>query len=110
MINVGGFWPYEFSQPGTYDIYCSPHQFFAMVMRIVVGDPDSDDYDGDFGEKGRPPSSKEDLTGILRLASGDSEVSWQLPTSADVFATNAMSVANIVENGPVDRFDVAPNL
>lgn len=107
MINAGGFWLFEFDYPGTYDIYCAPHQFFAMVMRIVVGDPDAEDYDDDFGEQGRPPVSKEDLTGLLRLVSGESTVSWQLPASADVFATNAMSVENIVENGPVDRFDVA---
>lgn len=110
MINVGGFWLYEFNYPGTYDIYCSPHQFFAMVMRIVVGDPDAEDYDGEFSERGRPPSSKEAQTKLLRQASGDPTVSWQLPTSADVFATEAMSVDYIVENGPVDRFEVAGDL
>lgn len=110
MINAGGFWLYQFDHPGTYDIYCSPHQFFAMVMRIVVGDPDAEGYDDEFGEKGRPPASKKALTGLLRLASGDPDVSWQLPTSADVFATEAMSVDNIVTNGPVDRFDVAADL
>ena len=110
MVNAGGFWLYQFDHPGTYDMYCGPHQFFGMVMRIVVGDPDADDYDGEFGDQGRPPESRAALTELLRIASGDDTVSWQLPASADIFATAAMSVDNIVENGPVDRGVVVADL
>lgn len=104
IINVDGFWLYEFDHPGTYDVYCAPHEFFAMVMRVVVGDPDSEEYDGEFGEEGRPPLSAEEQSDLPGVGE------WPLPTAADVFATEAMSVGNIVENGPVDRFDVARDL
>lgn len=104
LINIGGFWLYEFNHPGTYDIFCSPHQFFAMVMRIIVGDPGSDEYDHEFSDKGRPPLTAEQLEGLPGVEE------WVLPTSADVFDTEAMSPEKIVENGPIDRFDVAGDL
>jgi plastocyanin len=31
-------WLYLFEKPGVYDILCSPHESFGMVMRVVVGD------------------------------------------------------------------------
>lgn len=116
MINAGGFWLYRFDHPGTYDIYCSPHQFFAMVMRIVVGDPDSEEYDDEFGEPGlgaRPPTASEDLEGLVAGFTdieSPEDVDWLLPASADVFATDAMSVENIVDEGPVTRSDVLEDL
>lgn len=100
LVPAGGFWLFEFDHAGTYDLYCGPHQIFGMVMRLVVGDPDSPQYDGDFGTQGRPPVSAaalEEFPGID---------TWVLPTSADVFGTAAMSVENIVQNGPVTRGDV----
>ncbi|WP_226023908.1 cupredoxin domain-containing protein [Halomicrobium salinisoli] len=104
MISPGGFWLFEFDHPGTYDLYCAPHQVFGMVMRLVVGDPAAADYDGDFGDEGRPPTSAEDLAQFPGVDE------WQLPTSADAFATDALSVANIVEKGPVTRSDVIADL
>jgi hypothetical protein len=28
----------EFREPGVYDFLCSPHEAYAMVLRVVVGD------------------------------------------------------------------------
>lgn len=32
-------WEYTFTIPGTYDIWCGPHEQYGMAMRIVVGEP-----------------------------------------------------------------------
>lgn len=104
LVQPGGFWLFSFDHPGTYDLYCGPHQIFGMVMRLVVGDPDSAAYDGDFGTQGRPPVSADALEEFPGIDT------WVLPTSADVFATEAMTVENIVANGPVTRQDVLAEL
>lgn len=38
VISEGGF-EHTFTEPGTYDYYCSPHQSMGMVGRVVVGEP-----------------------------------------------------------------------
>lgn len=101
VISTGGFWLYQFDRPGTYDVYCAPHQVFGMVMRLVVGDPESPEYDGEFSEEGRPPITKESLEGLPGVEN------WPLPTSADAFASEALSVENIVANGPISKSEVA---
>jgi plastocyanin len=103
VITPGGFWLYEFSHPGTYDLYCAPHQVFGMVMRLVVGDSDSEAYDGEFSEEGRPPVTAHELESFPGIDT------WVLPTSADIFATDAMSVETIVDSGPVTKSDVRAN-
>jgi plastocyanin len=100
VIAPGGFWLYEFACEGTYDLYCAPHQIFGMVMRLVVGDPDSAEYDGEFSDEGRPPVSAQALESFPGIDE------WVLPTSADIFATDAMSVSNIVDQGSVTKSDV----
>lgn len=51
-VNVqGGFWLYRFDEPGVYDLFCTPHEFAGMGMRIVVGD----DPGPVVREPGRPP-------------------------------------------------------
>jgi len=37
IVPVGQTWSYTFTVPGTYDIWCGPHEHYGMVMRIVVG-------------------------------------------------------------------------
>lgn len=32
-------WEYTFDTPGTYDLWCGPHEAWGMAMRIVVGEP-----------------------------------------------------------------------
>lgn len=40
IVPIGEDWEYTFTVPGTYDIWCGPHEQYGMVMRIVVGEPD----------------------------------------------------------------------
>lgn len=108
VINAGGFWLYQFDSPGTYDIFCAPHEFFGMVMRIVVGDPDDADYDNTFGPGGpppqpRPPVSRPELTGL-------GITSFPFPTAAEVLATNALTVSNIDFSGSVSVSAVEADL
>lgn len=100
LINAGGFWLYEFDVPGTYDIYCAPHELFGMVMRIVVGDPDSADYDTiNTPPQGRPPVSRDALSGL-------GIDPWPFPTPAELLDTAALAVSNIVSSGSVSVSDV----
>lgn len=92
VISGGGFWLYQFDSPGTYDVFCAPHEPFGMVMRLVVGDPDSADYDGSFEQTGRPPFSRAELNLI-----GVPE--FPFPTPNELFQTDAMSVENIENAG-----------
>lgn len=39
ILPVGESWEYTFSVPGTYDLWCGPHEMFGMAMRVVVGEP-----------------------------------------------------------------------
>lgn len=108
VINDGGFWLYEFDSPGTYDLFCAPHELFGMVMRIVVGDPDDDRYDDTFGPVGppprpRPPASRGELNSL-------GVASWPFPTAAEVFATDALTVSSIESSGSVSVSDVEDDL
>jgi len=105
VISGGGFWLYQFDSPGTYDIFCAPHEPFGMVMRLVVGDPDSDDYDGTFEQTGRPPFSRAELNLV-----GVPE--FPFPTPNELFQTDAMSVQNITNagSGGVSTADVEADL
>lgn len=89
----GGFWLYQFDSPGTYDMFCAPHEVFGMVMRLVVGDPNGEDYDGEFEPTGRPPFSRAELNFV-----GIPE--FPFPTPHAVFQTDAMSVDSIQTAGP----------
>jgi plastocyanin len=48
---LGGFWLYRFEQEGVYDLFCAPHEWAGMGMRIVVGDSPG----AVVREQGRPP-------------------------------------------------------
>lgn len=39
IVPVGESWTYTFTVPGTYDVWCGPHEHYGMAMRIVVGEP-----------------------------------------------------------------------
>jgi len=38
VLPVGDAFDYTFTLPGVYDLWCAPHEFFGMVMRLVVGE------------------------------------------------------------------------
>lgn len=39
IVAIGQDWTYTFTVPGTYDLWCGPHEHYGMAMRIVVGEP-----------------------------------------------------------------------
>lgn len=103
LVNAGGFWLYEFDRPGTYDLFCAPHELFGMVMRIVAGDPEDDAYDGTVGSEGRPPVSRGELAGLGVTA-------WPFPTPHELFETAALDVDAVASNGSVPVSDVEADL
>ena len=38
VLPVGDAFDYTFALPGVYDLWCARHEFFGMVMRLVVGE------------------------------------------------------------------------
>ncbi|MFB6310868.1 MAG: plastocyanin, partial [Salinirussus sp.] len=108
VINAGGFWLYRSESPGTYDVFCAPHEFFGMVMRLVVGDPDDSDYDGDFGPSGPPPQPRPPVSRVELNMLGIT--SFPFPTATEVLGTDALTVSNIDSNGSVSVSDVEADL
>lgn len=99
VLNGGAFWLYQFDEPGVYDLLCAPHEFFGMVMRVVVGDPDDAGFDGTFGPAGQPPLPRPPVSGGELNALGIT--TFPFPTPHDVFGTDALTVTNIVDSGEV---------
>lgn len=108
VINVGGFWLYEFDSPGTYDLFCAPHELLGMVMRVVVGDPSDPNYDGSFGPAGQPPMPRPPVSrGELTMLGVPT---WPFPTAAEVLGTDPLTVSNIHSSGSVSVSDVEADL
>jgi plastocyanin len=42
LLTEGSYWLYTFETRGVYDLYCQPHEYYGMVMRVVVGSGASD--------------------------------------------------------------------
>ncbi len=38
LFAEGAYWLYTFDEPGVYDLYCGPHEFLGMVVRVVAGE------------------------------------------------------------------------
>lgn len=79
VIVLDGSWSYTFETPGTYDIWCAPHEMYGMAMRIVVGEPGgpAETPSEDFGPEGT------------------------FGTAGTVLNDEALSSENIVEKGGV---------
>ena len=62
IVPIGGSWSMTFTIPGTYDVWCPPHEPFGMAMRIVVGEPGgpANEPVTDFG-----PDGVFDLAGVV---------------------------------------------
>ncbi|QCS42511.1 plastocyanin/azurin family copper-binding protein [Natrinema versiforme] len=91
VLGMDTFWLYRFDEPGVYDVLCSPHEIFGMVMRIVVGEPTAD-----FGPEGA-------------VETEDGEVELRPPelTAELVYADPTMDPATIAERGSVSWDDLA---
>jgi len=90
-----GFWLYRFEEEGVYDLFCAPHEWGGMGMRIVVGDDPGDVVRG----SGRPPLP---MTAAL-LGTG-------LPPDDPAIGPPEMAPENIVDRGRVTLEDLAVGL
>ncbi|MFC6989881.1 plastocyanin/azurin family copper-binding protein [Haloplanus sp. GCM10025708] len=114
VVNAGGAWLYEFTEPGLYDVYCGPHHILGMVMRLVVGDPENwaggvPDYEDTFeGSAGPPPIlapfGKEFLEDELNTFSEPHEnknPEWVWLTPQEVLDADALDPENVWANESV---------
>lgn len=53
VLAEDGFWLYRFDEAGVYDLFCASHEFYGMVMRVVVGE--MDEWTVVRSEEGQPP-------------------------------------------------------
>ena len=100
MPPVGGYWLYRFETEGVYDLYCSPHQTFGMVQRVVVHDGEGDIPELDVQQTGRPPTEENAVSTIL------GGLDPNLPSSAAVLESDALEPSTIVNEGPIPWADV----
>lgn len=87
-----GFWLYRFEEEGVYDLFCSPHEWGGMGMRIVVGDDPGDVVRA----PGRPPLP---MTGALLGTGLDGDIGHP-----------DMEPQNIIDNGSISGHDLGIDL
>ena len=85
VVPAGETWEYTFDTPGTYDLWCGPHEAWGMAMRIVVGEP------GGPAEEAVTDFSPEGAFGVAGAVLNDV----------------ALSAANIVSQGQVAWADIS---
>jgi len=85
VVPVTETWEYTFDIPGTYDLWCGPHEAWGMAMRIVVGEP------GGPAEEPVTDFSPEGVFGV----------------SGAVLNDAALASANIVDAGQVAWADIS---
>lgn len=100
MPPVGGYWLYQFETEGVYDFYCPPHQAFGMVHRVVVSEDEGEIPELETEDTGRPPTEQNGIPGIL------GGLDLNIPSSAEVLESPALSPDTIVEDGPIPWADV----
>lgn len=87
MMETGTYWLCEFEESGVWDLYCPPHEFFSMGMRLVVDEatgPATEPADPDYDGEARQPE----------------------PELAKVFNADALDPETILEEGDVPWEDV----
>ncbi|WP_157971574.1 cupredoxin domain-containing protein [Halorussus litoreus] len=111
IVAVGGAWLYRFDHEGVYDLYCGPHHVLGMVMRVVVGDVDEDEYP-DYLETPEelPPFDEEFETLLVQFSDETESVEWVFPTPREVFTTSALDPARIQDEGTVPYSAVLADL
>lgn len=105
VLPVGGYWLYRFGPRGVYDLYCEPHEFFGMVMRIVAHPEKSkgklpEGYGP--GVRGPSPFNLINFGDCLGFESPP----FHVPSSAEALSSDALSVENVVESGDVHYDEV----
>lgn len=100
LVPIGGNWLYQFEDTGVYDLNCTVHELFGMVMRVVVVDGSEDVPELDVQNSGRPPAEANEIA----LAFGGLDPN--LPSAAEALATDALDPQNIVDEDEVLWEDV----
>ena len=90
-----GFWLYRFEEEGVYDLFCAPHEWGGMGLRIVVGDEPGNVVRG----PGRPPLP---MTAAL-LGTG-------LPPGDPALGPPEMDPQSIINHGSVTLEDLSIDL
>lgn len=111
VLSAGSAWLYRFDAEGVYDVYCSSHHLLGMVMRLVVGDPETTPaYVGTF--EGQPatddqpplfaPFSTEFLEQELNaLSDANDGCEWPWLTPVEVLEAPALDPEAVREAGAV---------
>ncbi len=86
IVPIGQDWTYTFDIPGTYDLWCGPHEHYGMAMRIVVGEP---------GGPAEEPVTNFGPDGVFAI-------------SGQVLNDPALSSLQIVVLGSVSWYDLDP--
>ena len=85
IVPVTEAWDYAFEVPGTYDLWCGPHEPWGMAMRVVVGEP---------GGPAETPITDFSPEGVFG-------------TAGTVLSDVALNSLNIVANGQVSWAEVS---
>lgn len=118
VLNIGGVWLYEFTEPGVYDVYCGPHHVLGMAMRIVVGDLAEEDlpeyvetFEGSEDPPLLAPFSKGFLEHELNAPSEDNEgCEWTWLTPQEILSVDALDPMTIQDRGTVPFADVLADI
>jgi plastocyanin len=94
LLPVGSYWLYTFEKEGVYDLFCGPHEYFGMVMRVVVGSATGP------GASTVPPP--------LPLPE-EGQLLPPLLTSALVLTDPALNANNIIQKGKVSWDELNPD-
>lgn len=84
-LGRGHYWLYTFEGEGVYDMYSQFYELFGMVFRIVVGDPDPEEY---------PPIETDGLA--------------PLPIANVMLQRDALDPENVMDTGEVSWEEVRP--
>lgn len=115
IVGIDGAWLYDFTETGVYDLFCGPHHVFGMNMRIVVGDPDEEDYPMSVAESWAnweegdlfAPWDTGGLERELNEFSDQNEgAEWSWLTPQEVLDAPALDPSSIREDGTVSFEDV----
>lgn len=100
VTEQSGFWLYRFEEPGVYDLFCAPHEWAGMGMRIVVGD--------DLGPAVREPALPGEGGGRPPLPMAGALLGSGLPPNDPDLGHPSLAPANIVDAGAVrvDELDL----
>lgn len=106
VLPKGGYWLYRFDEAGVYDLFCSPHEFWGMVMRIVAYDEEEDGEVPDgYGPKVKGPAPFNLLNNLEALGLGKNPP-FHIPSSLEALTSDALTPSNIVSEEKVHYEEV----